>query len=143
MRVAMVRVGVVLDRAGGALAKLLTPFRLFVGGPVGSGRQVMSWIHHADLVNLFLLPLDNAQVSGPLNGTAPNPVTNKDFSRTLGKVLHRPSFFWTPGIMLRVGLGQVANVITSGQRVVPRKALQLGYTFQFPHLEAALTDILK
>jgi len=143
VRVAMVRVGVVLDSAGGALAKLLTPFRLFLGGPVGSGRQIMSWIHHEDLINLFLLPLDNAQASGPLNGTAPNPLTNKEFSRILGKVLHRPSFFWTPGFMLRLGLGEVANVITAGQRVVPRKALHLGYTFKYPLLEAALTEILE
>src|SRR5438034_5920273 len=100
MRVACVRVGVVLDKAGGALRKMLTPFKLFVGGTVGSGRQWVSWIHHADMVGLFLLALDNADATGPLNGTAPNPVTNKQLAKGLGRALHRPSFVWTPGFML-------------------------------------------
>ncbi len=142
IRVALVRVGVVLDREGGALAKMLTPFKLGVGGRVGSGRQWMSWIHHEDMVGLFLLALDNAESRGPLNGTAPNPVTNKEFSRALGRALHRPSFMPAPGFALRMAMGEVADVITTGQRVLPRRALALGYTFQYPSIDAALANIL-
>jgi hypothetical protein len=143
VRAAAVRVGVVLARGGGALAKMLTPFKMFVGGPVGSGRQYMSWIHIDDLVGEFLLALDNANVDGPINGTAPNPLTNKEFSRTLGRVLHRPSFMKTPGFMLRVMLGEVANVVTTGQRVLPKKALAAGYQFKFTDVESALRDVLQ
>jgi uncharacterized protein len=141
VRVAMVRVGVVLDKEGGALAKMLTPFRLFAGGPVGSGRQWMSWIHYDDLVNLFLFAVDNAQVQGALNGTAPNPVTNREFSKALGRVLHRPSFVWTPQAALRIVLGEVADIVATGQRVLPKRALELGYSFQYPRLDAALAHI--
>ncbi len=120
VRVVLLRVGVVLAKHGGALAKMLTPFKMFVGGPVGSGRQVMSWIHIDDLAGEILFALDHPEVTGPLNGTAPHPVTNKEFSKALGKVLHRPSFMKTPGFMLRVMLGEVAGVITTGQRVLPK-----------------------
>ncbi len=142
IRAAWVRVGVVLDKEGGALAKLLTPFRLFAGGPVGNGRQWMSWIHYGDLINLFLFAIDNAQVQGPLNGTAPNPVTNREFSKALGRVLHRPSFVWTPQLALRIVLGEVADIVATGQRVLPKRALDLGYSFQYPMLDAALAHIL-
>jgi uncharacterized protein (TIGR01777 family) len=142
VRVAWVRVGVVLDKEGGALAKLLTPFRLFAGGPVASGRQWMSWIHNDDLVRLFLFAVDNVQARGALNGTAPNPVTNHEFSKTLGRVLHRPSFVWTPALALRVVLGEVATLVATGQRVLPKRALELGYSFEYPMLDAALAQIL-
>jgi uncharacterized protein (TIGR01777 family) len=142
VRVALVRVGVVLDKEGGALAQLLTPFKLGVGGPTGSGYQWLSWIHHADMVGLFLLALDNAAAVGPMNGTAPNPVTNKEFAKALGRTLNRPSFLPTPALALRVMLGEVAGLVTTGQRVLPRKALALGYAFRFPTIDAALTDIL-
>jgi uncharacterized protein (TIGR01777 family) len=142
VRLVLLRIGVVLDREGGALRQMLTPFKLFVGGPVGSGRQVVSWIHHDDLVGLILLALDNAQASGPLNGTAPNPVTNKALAKALGRALGRPSFLPMPKFMLRLMLGQVASLVTTGQRVLPRKALQLGYAFKFPDIDAALKDIL-
>jgi uncharacterized protein (TIGR01777 family) len=142
VRAAMIRVGVVLDKEGGALAKLLTPFKLGAGGPIGNGRQWMSWIHHADLTGLFLLALDRADAVGPINGTAPNPVVNREFGRVLGRVLHRPSFLPTPGLALRVLVGEAASVIVTGQRVRPRRALALGYSFQYPTLEAALTQIL-
>lgn len=142
IRVARVRVGVVLDKEGGALAKMLTPFRLFAGGPVGSGRQWMSWIHYDDLINLFLFAADNPEARGALNGTAPNPVTNRDFSKALGRVLHRPSFVWTPQLALRVVLGEVADIVASGQRVLPKRPLELGYSFQYPVLDAALAHIL-
>jgi uncharacterized protein len=143
VRVAMVRVGVVLDKEGGALRKLLLPFKLGAGGPVGSGRQWMSWIHHADLVVLFLFALDTAGAAGPLNGTAPNPVTNREFGKALGHTLHRPAFVWTPGFALRLALGEVADVITTGQRVLPKRPLELGYSFRFPTLEESLADIVK
>jgi uncharacterized protein (TIGR01777 family) len=142
IRVAMVRVGVVLDKKGGALAKMLTPFKLGAGGPLGSGQQWMSWIHHADLVGLFLLAVDNSEAKGPINGTAPNPLTNREFSKTLGRALHRPSFVWTPGLALRVVMGEVATVIDTGQRVLPKHALGLGYSFQYPTLDAALSHML-
>ena len=142
VRVAMIRVGVVLDKEGGALAKLLTPFKLGAGGPVGSGQQWMSWIHHADLTGLFLLALDRGDATGPINGTAPNPLTNREFGKILGRVLHRPSFMWTPGLALRILVGEAASVIVTGQRVLPKRALELGYSFQYPTLEAALTQIL-
>jgi uncharacterized protein (TIGR01777 family) len=142
VRVVLIRTGVVLDKEGGALAKLLTPFKWFVGGTVGSGRQWMSWVHHADLVGLYAFALDNDQATGPVNATAPNPVTNKDFSKALGRALHRPSFFWTPAFALRLLLGEVAGLVTKGQRVLPTKATALGYTFRFAGLDEALRDIL-
>ncbi len=142
IRAAMVRIGVVLDKEGGALAKLLTPFKLGGGGPVASGRQWMSWIHHADLVELFLLALENAGACGAINGTAPNPVTNREFGKILGRVLHRPSFVWTPALALRVLVGEAATLIVTGQRVIPKRAMGLGYSFQYPTLEAALKQIL-
>jgi uncharacterized protein (TIGR01777 family) len=142
VRVAIIRIGVVLDKEGGALAQMVRPFKLFAGGAVGSGKQWVSWIHHADLVGLFLLALDNASATGAINGTAPNPVTNKDFAKELGRALHRPSFMPTPAWGLRMMLGEVTDVIATGQRVLPQRALALGYQFKFPTLEAALADIL-
>ena len=143
VRVVLLRTGVVLAKGGGALAQMLTPFKMFVGGPVGSGRQYMSWIHIDDHVGATLLALDHANLAGPLNCTAPNPVTNKEFSKALGRVLHRPSFMKTPGFILRVMLGEVANVVTKGQRVLPHKALQAGYQFKFTEVEAALREVLQ
>jgi hypothetical protein len=143
VRVALVRVGIVLDKEGGALAKLLTPFKLGVGGPVGTGKQWMAWIHHDDLVGLFLLALDNAGATGPVNGTAPVPVTNKDFSTALGKALGRPSFLPAPGFALRLVLGESADIVVTGQRVLPKRAQELGYSFRFPTIDAALQNVLK
>jgi uncharacterized protein (TIGR01777 family) len=142
VRLAIVRVGVVLDKEGGALKKMLGPFKWFVGGPAGSGRQYVSWIHHADMVGLLLFALDREEARGPFNATAPTPVTNKEFSKALGGALGRPSFMKVPGFMLRLRFGEVAYVITTGQRVIPRKALALGYQFQFPKVGAALADVL-
>jgi len=139
-RTVNLRIGV--DPNGGALQKMITPFKMFVGGPIGSGKQYVSWIHHQDMVGLILFVLDNSQATGPLNATAPGAVTNKQFSKALGRALHRPSFLPTPGFALRVALGPVASIITKGQRVAPRKALNLGYGFQFADIDAALADIL-
>jgi uncharacterized protein (TIGR01777 family) len=146
IRVATVRIGVVLDKEGGALGKMLTPFKFGVGGPIAwtpwSGNQIMSWIHHDDLVGIILLLLDNAAATGPVNGTAPEPVTNRVFSKALGRALHRPALVPTPPLALRVMLGEVGSVIATGQRVLPERALALGYQFRFPSLNAALADIL-
>src|SRR5262249_38798482 len=142
VRLVKLRTGVVLDKQGGPLKKMLTPFKWFVGGPVGSGRQYISWVHHADLVGLIVLALDDPEARGPVNGTAPNPVTNREFSKALGRALHRPSFFRVPKFMLRLRFGQVAEVITTGQRVVPKRALALGYSFRFPDIDDALRDVL-
>jgi uncharacterized protein (TIGR01777 family) len=142
IRVVLLRTGVVLAKEGGALPQMLTPFKMFVGGPVGSGRQVMSWIHIEDLVGEILLALNHTRVAGAMNGTAPHPVTNREFSKALGGVLHRPSFMKMPGFMMRVMLGEVAAVVTTGQRVLPRKALDAGYQFKFADVDAALRAIL-
>jgi uncharacterized protein (TIGR01777 family) len=146
IRVAMVRIGVVLDKEGGALAKMLTPFKLGVGGPIGwtpwSGNQIMSWIHHDDLVGIILLLLDSSAARGAVNGTAPTPVTSREFSKELGRALHRPAILPTPPLALRALMGEVAGVIATGQRVLPKRALALGYPFRFPSLDLALADIL-
>jgi uncharacterized protein (TIGR01777 family) len=140
-RCVILRIGIVLDLAGGALAKMLTPFKLFTGGPVAGGRQWMSWIHHEDMTGLLLFALDRSDVQGPLNATAPNPVTNREFATALGKAIHRPSFFPTPGFLLRLGIGEVADVIIKGQRVLPRRPQQLGYQFRHATIDAALADL--
>jgi uncharacterized protein (TIGR01777 family) len=143
IRTVRVRVGVVLDKEGGALKQMMLPFKMFVGGPVGfGGKQYVSWIHHEDMVGLLLLALDNSRCNGPMNATAPQPVTNKHFSKALGKALHRPSIFPAPKFMLRLALGPVAAVVTTGQRVLPRKALELGYAFKFPEIEKAMADVM-
>jgi uncharacterized protein (TIGR01777 family) len=137
----MLRTGIVLDPRGGALAQMMLPFKLGLGGPIGNGRQWMSWIHHADLGGLFLLALDDPLARGPLNGTAPNPVTNKVFTKALGRALHRPAFLPVPRFALRLRFGEVAEVLTTGQRVVPKAALTLGYQFRFADIDAALADV--
>jgi uncharacterized protein (TIGR01777 family) len=143
VRVCTIRVGVVLDKGGGALGKLLPIFRWGLGGRVASGRQWMSWIHHDDLVGICLLALDNPRAAGPLNGTAPNPVPNAEFTRTLGKVLRRPTWFPAPAWGLKLLVGEFASAIVTGQRVVPKAALALGYAFQYPTLEPALRAVLS
>lgn len=142
IRVVLLRTGIVLDAGGGALQQMLPPFKMFVGGPIGTGKQFMSWIHKEDEVGLILFALDHAEISGPVNATAPNPVTNREFSTSLGKVLGRPSILPTPGFALRVMLGESAQIITAGQKVLPQKALAAGYKFKFPELEGALRSLL-
>jgi uncharacterized protein (TIGR01777 family) len=141
LRLALIRIGVVLDTEG-ALKKMLMPFKLGVGGPVGSGRQWFSWIHNEDVAGILVLALEHAQAAGPINATAPQPVTNKVFSKALGRALHRPSLLPVPGFALRARFGRVAEVLTTGQRVLPQRALEIGYHFKFPDVDRALQDIL-
>jgi uncharacterized protein (TIGR01777 family) len=141
-RVVLLRTGVVLDRHRGALPELVRPIRWFVGGPIGSGRQYLSWIHRDDWVSMVIWALTNHMVTGALNVTAPTPVTNLDFTRALGQVLRRPTFLRAPGFAVRTVLGEMADMILTGQRVVPAKARGLGFEFQYPELSAALSDLL-
>jgi uncharacterized protein (TIGR01777 family) len=141
VRTVLLRTGVVLARQGGALKQMLTPFKAFVGGPIGNGKQWFPWIHLADEVGLILWALDGS-VRGPLNAVAPAPVRMKDFAQALGRALHRPALFPVPALVLRLGLGEMAEVLLEGQRAVPRKALQGGYRFRFPELSGALADLI-
>jgi hypothetical protein len=143
VRTAILRIGVVLATNGGALAQMLTPFKLGVGGPVGNGRQWMPWIHIDDLASLFLFAIDNHDVSDVLNATAPEPVTNREFSKALGRALGRPAIFPVPVFMLRFRFGQVADVISTGARVLPSRAIGFGFTFRFSRIDDALVDLLR
>jgi uncharacterized protein (TIGR01777 family) len=140
MRVAIVRTGLVLGRDGGALAKLLPLFRSGLGGPVASGEQWNSWIHLDDHVGIYLLAIDG--FAGPLNATAPQPVTNRDFTRALAAAVHRPALFPAPEFALKLVFGEGASVLTEGQRVLPVEALAAGYTFRFPEIGAACADLV-
>jgi uncharacterized protein (TIGR01777 family) len=142
MRSVQVRTGVVLDRRGGALEKMLPPFRLGIGGPVAGGRQYVAWIHRDDLVGMLLAALDDTRWSGPINATAPEPVSNRELSRALGRVLHRPALLPVPGVALRTLYGEMAEIVTTGVRAVPARALMLGYRFKYPRLEEALRAAL-
>jgi len=142
LRVALTRTGVVLAEGGGALAKMLPFFRLGIGGPVAGGRQYVPWIHLDDVVGAMLLCLEDPQATGPVNLAAPNPVTNAELSRTLGRVLKRPAVLPVPAIALKLLYGDMALIVTTGQRVLPARLEQLGYTFRHPELEAALRDVL-
>ena len=141
-RVVLLRSGVVLARHGGALPQMALPFKLFAGGPAGSGRQFMSWIHLHDWVATVKWALASQHIAGPLNVTAPEPVTNEDFSRSLGRVLGRPAWLKAPSFALRLMLGEMADaLILGGQRVLPAVAQQHGFAFQYPTLESALRQI--
>ncbi len=142
LRVATLRTGVVLDPEGGALAKMLPFFRLGIGGPVAGGRQYMPWIHAEDIVELYLATLDDAAWEGAINACAPEPVTNREFSRALGRALHRPAFAPVPGFAVRLLYGDMAEIVTTGQRAVPMRALERGYAFRHTDLEQALRDAL-
>lgn len=142
VRVVRLRIGLVLARDGGALAKMLPPFQWGLGGPLGSGRQLMSWVHRDDVVGLIRWALEDVRVSGALNATAPNPVTMRAFASTLGRVLHRPAIAPVPAVVLRLVLGEVAEMLVTGQRVLPAKAQQMGYPFRYATLEAALSACL-
>jgi uncharacterized protein len=138
VRVVRLRLGVVLAADGGALARMLPPFRAFVGGPIGSGRQWMSWIHRDDVTGLVVAALENDRWHGAVNATAPEPVTNAGFARALGRTLSRPAVLRTPATVLRLALGEMAEMLLTGQRVLPRVAEERGYRWRYPTLAPAL-----
>ncbi len=143
-RVVLVRTGLVLARDGGALPHMLFPFKLGAGGPVGSGRQYWPWIHRDDWAGLVRWAIAAPAVSGPMNATAPNPVTNRTFAHALGRTMHRPAFMPAPAFALRLLLGEMADaLLLSGQRAVPAKAEQLGFPFRFAHVDDALGEIFS
>jgi uncharacterized protein (TIGR01777 family) len=141
VRLVLLRISVVLGESGGALAKMLLPFKLFAGGSIGTGRQWFPWVHVDDLVGAVLFVLSNKDVSGPVNIVAPQAVTMKEFCTTLGKSLDRPSWVPVPGFVLKIALGEMSEMLLTGQRVVPRALERMGYKFKFPHLDSALSDI--
>jgi uncharacterized protein (TIGR01777 family) len=142
VRLVILRFGIVLG-LGGALGKMITPFKLFVGGPIGSGKQWFSWIHIDDLVNLIIQALTKPEMSGVYNATAPHPVRMSELSTTMGKVMHRPSWLPVPDFAIEALLGDGAVVVLEGQQVLPQRTLESGFEFQYPDLQSALETILK
>lgn len=142
VRRVVVRSGIILSNQGGALARLLLPYKLFAGGPFGNGRQVMSWIHIADEVMAIRFLIDNPETKGVYNLTAPNPVTNAEMGKTIGKIMHRPYYLPVPGFALRLLFGEVSMVVLEGQRVLPIRLLASGYEFKYPRIDMALAEIL-
>jgi uncharacterized protein len=140
VRVVLNRTGIVLSDSGGALAKMLPFFKAGVGGPVAGGRQYMPWVHVDDVVGATIFALENEEARGPVNVTAPEPVTNRELSKTLGRVLRRPAIAPVPALALKVLYGEMAEIVTTGQRAVPARLTELGYAFRQPELEAALRD---
>ena len=142
VRVVTARTGIVLGAGGGALAKMLTPFKLGGGGPLGNGRQWMPWIHVADLARLYLHAAETESIRGAMNAVAPHPVRNSEFTKALARQLHRPAFMPAPYFGLRLLFGEFAKVLFASQRVIPRVALDTGFVFQYPEIVAALREIL-
>ena len=142
VRLVILRIGIVLGN-GGALGKMINPFKMFAGGPIGSGRQWFSWIHREDLVNLIIQAVTKPDMTGVYNATAPNPVRMKDFCETLGEVMNRPSWLPVPDLVLELLLGDGAIVVLEGQQVLPKNAQSLGFNYQYPNLKPALQDIVK
>ena len=141
VRVVLVRTGLVLAAQGGFLSRLLLPFKLALGGPIGDGRQWMPWVHIKDQIALIDFLLHKGDASGPYNACAPHPVRNREFAKTLGRVLHRPAFMPMPAFALKVGLGELSGLLLGGQKAVPERLLAAGFTFQFTELHAALEDL--
>ena len=143
-RVALVRTGIVLDRQGGALPRMLPPFKMFAGGPLGAGTQYMPWIHKDDWVRLVSWTITTEGARGPLNATSPSPVTNAEFSKALGHALKRPSLLPAPAFALRIALGEMADaLLLSGQRALPMRATDLGFSFRYSNIDDALASVLS
>ena len=141
-RVVVLRTGIVLERSGGVLAKLLPPFRFFVGGPMGSGQQYISWLHRLDYLEMVRWIIATPAIDGPVNATAPHPVTNREFARAVGVALRRPSMIRTPAFFFRMLLGEMADpLLLTGQRVIPARALSYGYHFRYPEIDIAMRGI--
>lgn len=143
IRVCLLRTGLVLAPGGGFLQRMLPPFKLGLGGPIGSGQQYMPWIHRADMVGIIMLLLTDPDCKGPFNANAPRPVTNREFVKTLGSTLNRPAVIPLPAPVLKLALGEMSRLLLTGQNAVPQKVQEAGYTFRFTHLEAALADVIK
>lgn len=143
VRIIFLRIGVVLGRDGGALEKMLTPFKIGLGGRLGNGRQYMSWIHIDDLVGIMLYAASNESMQGPFNAVSPQPVTNREFTSALAEALHRPAFLPVPGLVLRIALGEFADILLGSQKAIPEKVIQSGYTYLFPRLPATFTDLVR
>ncbi len=142
VRRALARTGLVLSNQGGSLPAIIRPFRVFLGGPLGDGSQWWPWIHIKDEVRALRFLLSHEEAQGAFNLVAPHPVTNREFSRVLGRVLHRPALLPTPAWVLRLALGEMSTLLLEGQRAVPKRLLDLGFAFEFPDLEGALRDLL-
>lgn len=143
IRVCQLRTGLVLAPDGGFLQRLLLPFKLGLGGPIGSGQQYMPWVHLEDMLGIIVFLLNNPQCKGPYNATAPHPVTNREFAKQLGSALKRPAVLPVPAFVLKLALGEMAGLLLTGQNALPEKISQAGYAFRFEHLEAALADVVK
>jgi uncharacterized protein (TIGR01777 family) len=143
VRVVRLRTGVVLDRQAGALKTMLLPFRLGVGGPVAGGRQPMPWIHLDDVVGIYLAAIDDERWTGPVHATAPDPVPNREFSKALGRALHRPAIVPVPAFALKLLYGGMSKLVLEGQNAIPRRTLELGYRFRHPDLDEALRSALR
>ena len=139
----VIRTGIVFSNAGGAFPQLMLPFRLFAGGPVGSGKQWYPWIHREDEVRAILFLLQHEQANGPFNLSAPSPLTNKELALTIGKVMGRPAIFPAPGFALKTLFGEMATVILDGQRAVPHHLQELGFIFKYPTAEEALRELIR
>ena len=142
VRLVILRFGIILGN-GGALGKMITPFKLFAGGPIGTGQQWFSWIHLDDIVSLIIQALTKSTMEGVYNGTAPQPVSMNDLSTTMGKVMNRPSWLPVPGFAIEAILGDGAKVVLEGQQVLPKRTLESGFEYQYPNLQSALTQILS
>jgi uncharacterized protein (TIGR01777 family) len=144
VRVVIIRTGIVLERSGGALPRMMRPFRYFVGGPLGSGRQYFSWIHRLDWIEMVRWAVESSTVAGPINATAPHPVTNRELTHALGRAMHRPAV--APGVprfVLQLAVGEIAESLVTGQRVIPARALAAGFHFRYPEIDIALRGILE
>ncbi|MFO0585898.1 MAG: TIGR01777 family oxidoreductase [Polyangiaceae bacterium] len=143
VRVVNLRIGVVFGKGGGALEKMLPAFRFFVGGPIGSGDQFYSWVHIDDIAGLAIEAIDDERYAGPINATSPYPATAGEVAKTIGATLNRPSFFKVPKAIVSVLMGEAAEVVTESQRVLPKRAIELGYEFRYARLQPALEQILR
>jgi len=143
MRTVLVRTGIVLDADSGALAKMLPPFKAGIGGPIGSGKQYMPWIHLDDLVGIYVAAIDNPRFQGAINASAPEPVTNKAFAKALGRAINRPAVAPIPAFSLKLLYGEMSQIVLTGQRMVPGRAAELGYEFKHSDLDEALRDTLE
>ncbi len=143
LRVVLIRIGIVLEPSGGALKKMLLPFKLYAGGPLGSGKQWFPWIHREDVLNVILFALENDSLLGAVNVTSPSPVTMKEFACSLGKVMGKPSWISVPSVILKIGLGEMSEMLLGGRRIIPKKLLDNSFVFQYPDLDNALDGLMK